>query len=532
MPYRPVPSHQALCAAIALSLLPACKTAEQIMVEKVEALREREAWDQALGYLEGWLQKHRSSLTGWRYRVLLQLDKTERAQAAAEYARLAEALARHEGSVLSEVVLGAGGRWLVGDYRALARCAGSGIADAAFFASILDPKHLSEGSLTKVAVPLDEIQAVVEALPGNLDASATFPILERARIGATPALAARILDAAARHLRAGLTGPARDRANLWIVEGARSDDRDLREAAIRASTSIPAGAGSSDLLADVVAAFLSTGDQARALALVVAGPGGGGLTAWEGRHLVKWAESHPGALRTVAVAALASQGGRPEQIQLVEQSAAAPQPSMRFAAAVARALLPNARLPSPDELWTRLSAAERRELAPAAARVGGPQREAWTRLVLLDSDSLTSQAGATALAVAGVGDDPAIDPHLGKLLSSPDAASRAAGAHAAVVRNAQSLALPVAGLFTQAEDRVLVAALRGLLESGSPAFHGLIGAGLAAELPLVREMAVDAAGASCLDADQERLTALLTDPDPHIAVRAATALYLLVGQNP
>lgn len=510
-------------------LMASCKTAEQIMVQKVEDLRAKESYDQALDYLEGFLKKHRTSLAGWRYRVLLQLDKADRPRAAAEYADLAEALGRHHGDVLREVVLGAGGRFLVGDYRSLARCVGRGVADAAFFADILEPKHLGEGSMTKVAVPADEVLAVVEALPGRLDAGATFPTLEKARRDASPALQARILDAAARHLRAGLTGASRDRTYDWLREAARSEDRDLREAALRASSAVPAGAGAADLLNEVATALIGAGDQGRALAIVLMGPGGAGVTAWEDRHLTRWAETAQGAIRTAAVAALTTRDSRPERVVLVEQAGAAAQPSQRLVAAVARALLPNAKLPSPEDLWARLSAAERRELAPVAARVGGPQRELWAKLTLLDSDSLASQAASQALALPDVGEDPAIDPHIAKALSLPDAPARAAAARAAVVRGSKGLALPVAGLFTQGDERVMVEALRGLLEGGNAEFHGLIKAGLGADLPLVREMAVDAAGASCRQEERTLLTTLLDDEDPHIAVRAATALYLLVG---
>ena len=48
-----------------------------------DSLMARQQWDQALSYLEGYLARHRRSLLGWRYRVMIRLEQEERAEAAA-----------------------------------------------------------------------------------------------------------------------------------------------------------------------------------------------------------------------------------------------------------------------------------------------------------------------------------------------------------------------------------------------------------------------------------------------------------------
>ncbi len=164
---------------LAVLALAGCMSPEQRMALKVEGMMERQQFDGALRYLDGYLAKHNKSLNGWRYRVLIRLEQGDRGQAAQEYVALNEALSRHEPEVLREVVLGGGGRWLLSDYRALARCGAAGVVDAAFFADLVEPKLLGEGSMSKVAVSGDEIAAVVDALPGRLAPSETWPIVAR-----------------------------------------------------------------------------------------------------------------------------------------------------------------------------------------------------------------------------------------------------------------------------------------------------------------------------------------------------------------
>jgi hypothetical protein len=505
-----------------------CLTAEQRMVQTVEGFRERERWDDALFYLDGWLKKHRTNLAGWRYRVLLRLDKDERAGAALEYARLAEALARQEPDVLKEVVLGDGGRWLLSDYRALARCE-TLASDIGLFEEILAPKELGKGSLTKVAVAQDEVFAVVDALPGRLDPARAWGIVEAQGLGAGKDLRARIVRAAGRHLEAGLTGKGQDEAVGVILEAAGDGDAGMREAALVAWLGLPDVPGAADIGAELAAALARVGDHGRVLSLVLAGPGGRGPAGWADRHLRPWVETGEPVVRVVAMGTLQAIDPKPERLDFLKKAAAAPQAAQKLAAALARGLVPGADWAGPEQLWPTLSPPDRRQWAPSLARHRGPDRRIWVSLVVTDKDALVAQAGLAAMAIPELGDDEEVDPALQKALSAMDASTRAVAARAAVVRGAPSLLLPVSGLFAQDEDRAMVEALQGMVEGGSAAFRPLVAAGLGSSLPLVRELAVDAAAAACGQEDQALLLGLLKDGDPHVAVRAASALYLRIG---
>jgi hypothetical protein len=74
-------------------------------------------------------------------------------------------------------------------------------------------------------------------------------------------------------------------------------------------------------------------------------------------------------------------------------------------------------------------------------------------------------------------------------------------------------------------------ALQATLRHGSVGWGALLSAGLKADTGHIRELAVDAAAASCRPEDREKMLGLLSDSDPHVAVRAASALYLSVGQS-
>jgi len=104
-------------------------------------------------------------------------------------------------------------------------------------------------------------------------------------------------------------------------------------------------------------------------------------------------------------------------------------------------------------------------------------------------------------------------------------------ARAVVVRGAASLGSDVERLFSQGQDRVMTEALGAALGHGSAGWGALLSAGLKADTGHIRELAVDAAAASCRPEDREKMLGLLNDDDPHVAVRAASALYLSVGHS-
>lgn len=501
-----------------------CMTPEQRMIKTVERHIERQAWDDALGYLEGYLSRRNDSLVGWRYRVLIRLEQGERALAAAEYADLNAALARHEPEVLREVVLGSGGRWLLSDYSALARCAPPGVADVALFADLLEAKHLGMGSMTKVAIADDQVAAVIGALPGRLAAAETWPLVAPSGSSPSPGVQVRLVAAAGRHLAAGGLGEEASFEALAILqEAARSPNPDLREAALLASLQLPEGPGQAGYVGGLVGELNGVGDAPRALSLLRLGPGGHGPAGWPDELLLLWsADRGP-----VGSAALALRIARAPSANLSRELARrdVPEPQGTLAALSGSSTHP----PALDAAWAAAPAEQRRIWGPAFARSASADRALWAQKALGDSDALVRRATADALAIPGLGDDPLIDPLLEDAMAGGDPATRAAAGRAAVVRGASGLALAVEGLFARGEDRVTNDVLTALVETGGEGFSGLIAAGLRADVPLVRELAVDAAAASCAAENRELMGTLLDDEDPHVAVRAASALYLLVG---
>ncbi len=503
-----------------------CMTPEQRMIRTVERHMERQAWDDALTYLEGYLGKRTDSLVGWRYRVLIRLEQGERALAAGEYADLNAALARHEPAVLREVVLGSGGRWLLSDYKALARCAPEGVADVALFTDLLEAKHLGIGSMTKVAIADDQIAAVIAALPGRLPAAETWPLVQRFTVNPSPGVQARLVAAAGRHLADGsLSTEASFEALAVLQQAARSPQAEMREAALLASLSLPAGPGQGTYVGGLVTAFNSVGDVPRAISLFRLGPGGAGPAGWTKDLLLLW-RADSGALGSAAVSLSLEREPNAALSRALERRVVT-EPQGTLAAFSAGATHP----PRVEEVYAAASAEQRRIWAPAFVRSASPDRVLWAKRAFADSDALVTRAAADALAIPGVGDDPLIDPLLEAAMNSADPATRAAAARAAVIRGASGLSLPVEGLFARGDDRVTNDVLTALVETGGAGFDGVVAAGLRSELPMVRELAVDAAAASCSAGNKELMATLLGDDDPHVAVRAASALYLLVGSK-
>ncbi|GEM_PF-2539755 len=509
-----------------------CKTPEQKMIEQVEKLREQGKYDAALGYLEKYLGKYSDSLAGWRFRVLIRLDQEKRPEAAAEYSALNGALARHEPEVLREVVLGAGGRWLVSDYASLARCGSASLAGPAFFQDVLTPKHLGEGSMTKVAVRSSEVAAVIDALPGNLDPNATWDIVSGFGGDANPDLQARTVRAAGRHVARGDFGQEKvAEAIALIATAASSSSEELREAGLLAAIRLPDGPGKEEFLGGVVTSLADAGDVHRATALALIGPDGAGVGGWTGDRLQGWAETAPGPLRVLGVAGITAAKPDRKRMKFLKKTAAGGTAGEKFAAAAALQLLPDAGWADPKAAWQAADVEGRREWAPVLVRGRGKDRAAWVMAVLADDDALVTQAATAALAVPGVGADTMVDRALEQALSVGDSATRAGAAAAAVARGSDGLGLAIQGLFSQGDDRVMNDVLQAIVADGGAQWRSVVELGLKAEIPTVRELAVDAAAATCAEENKPLMEQLLTDEDPHVAVRAAAALYLLVGSG-
>jgi hypothetical protein len=501
---------------------------EQKMILKVDSFMEQQRWDDALGYLDRFLAKHSSSLSGWRYRVLIRLEQGERALAAAEYHALNEALSRHEPQVLESVVLGSGGRWLLSDYRALARCAPAGLIDAAFFADVLEPKGLAEGSFTKVAIADDEIAAVIDSLPGGLDPRATWPLVVAQQGHTAAALRSRVVASAGRHLSGGGLGDAASAEALAAIQGAAGDSVDIvREAALLASLALPEGPGRADLVGGMVSDLLRSGDASRAVSLFLLGPGGGGPEAWSVGRLRDWSSAAV-PLSTLARAGLYARGDDPSLSRALRGELSSGTTPVRLAVLVGS----NADLDvSLTEVWLAFSLEDKRLWAPAFVRSGAADRGELALLALADKDGVLTQSIAGALALPSRGDDAAYEPALRAGLAAFDPATRAATAGAVVVRGAAALSGDLERLFASGQDRVMTEALGATLEHSSADWSVLVAAGLKADTAHIRELSVDAAAASCRAEDRDKMLGLLTDADPHVAVRAASALYLTVGQS-
>ncbi len=513
-------------------VLAGCMTAEQRMALKVEGMMDRQQYEGALRYLDTYLSRHNKSLNGWRYRVLIRLEQGARGEAALEYVALNEALSRHEPEVLREVVLGGGGRWLLSDYRALARCAPKGVADPAFFADLVEPKHLGEGSMSKVSVGADEIAAVVEALPGQLTPSETWPIVYKFAERATPELAVRLVGAAARHLRTGgLTVSQSKEALDLLVTGSGAGEVALREAALLGAQGLPAGDGIEAFTGRLVSGLLGAGDLDRALAAALLGPQGGGPAAWSEETLSSWAETSVEPVRVLAIGALMSQGGVDKaRVALLDRAASNEDPAVRLAAVVAGALVPGWKN-APDLIatWSGLDVEVRRHWGPVFVRSAAPDAGAWADVTLSDSDAVVAEASARALGLPNASSNDSVEAALGRAMESQDPSTRASAAASAVIRGANSLGNPVGALLANGDDRATELVLIALRDTGRTGWDAATKLGMDSPVPTTRELAVDAAIATCDPGRTEQMFGLLADEDPHVAVRAASALYLLIG---
>jgi len=522
------PRHFALVTLLPLVfvlLVAGCMGHEQKMVLKVDRWMAEERYDSALSYLEGYLSRHSSSLAGWRYRVLIRLEQGERATAATEYADLSEALGRHEPEVLREVVLGAGGRWLLSDYQALARCGAAPVVTSALFEELLEPKMLGRAELSKVAVSDDEIGGVIDALPGSLDAASTWPVVQRFAVHGSPAIRARVVRAAGRHLAAGsLDEKAQGQALEALRAAAGAEDPALREASLLASLGLPAGDGRALFAAGIVTGLSVAGDLERSLSAFLLGPGAEGPSGWSEDSLAGWSETKSGPLRILAVGERQRRSPQKSRKRLLDRSLRSGTPAERLAAALYSE-------GQTGEVWASLSLEDQRSWAPAFARSSGGDHDAYGVMALGATDGVLAQGTAAALALPYATGGDSLELALGQALGSSDSSTRARAAQAAVVRGTTRLSPAIEALFRKDDDRVLMAVLRTLVETGSDQWSTLPALALGSALPSVREVAVDALVADCSPESRATLVDLLDDDDPHVAVRAAAGLYLLVGSG-
>ncbi|MCK6526758.1 hypothetical protein L6R50_04115 [Myxococcota bacterium] len=519
------------------------------MLRRVDQLRADARFDDALDVLERFLARHQGSYAGWRSRVLIRMEQDRRADAAREYARLAAALSRHAPEVLRDVVLGSGGQWLTSDYGALARCGPAGIADAAFFRDALTPKPIYPGSDVLVAVPGDRVAAAMRALPGRLGAESAEVIA----LGMDEPEALVRGEAARAALRLWRGGTRGDDVAELVRRGLGDGSPEARRALLRDLTAPGAGEAAAAFpppLSDDdpgLAALLAAWRTARSAA------GDAGALA----EAARIAAVSGGLPRTITLAALARDGGGPPPpspgialdaratvvstrapgrpgppasaaTALEEQAAGAPGAERLAAAwALARAW-PRT---YPAELlaasWRAAAAEDRREAAAALSAYDPADGGILVTTVTADGDTLVRAAlargirGWTAGAERGAA--------LAALLRDASPAVRAAAAETAASLADPDLAPALGAAFDAADASTKVQVLAALAAAGTGPYAPLARGALADPDPAVREGAVDAVVASCDPAGLEALVAALGDPEPHVSVRAAAAVYLLVG---
>ena len=310
-----------------------------------------------------------------------------------------------------------------------------------------------------------------------------------------------------------------------VEAGAYASEESLREQALLSALALPEGEGRDAFVAGLVAGFNGVGDAPRAVGLFLLGPAMAGPATWSDDLLEGWSADR-GPLGIAALSQKALRTPKRSLLRQLEKRKKAGDVSLQL---VAHAAQGDALSDEGKAAWKAADAETRRRWAPALVRTMADDRVPWTAMILADSDALVTAGAARALGLPGVGDDRAIDSFLEHTMNGDDPATRAASAVSIIRRGAIGLALAVEGLVSRGDERVINDVLQAMVDGGGPGFQGVVAAGLRAELPLARERAVDAAAASCLPEHRELMANLLQDEDPHVAVRAASALYLLVG---
>lgn len=520
------------------------------MLRHVDQLRADARFDDALDVLERFLARHQGSYAGWRSRVLIRMEQDRRADAAREYARLAAALSRHAPEVLRDVVLGSGGQWLTSDYGALARCGPAGIADAAFFRDALTPKPIYPGSDVLVAVPGDRVTAAMRALPGRLGAGAAEVIA----VGLDESEAMVRGEAARAALRLWRAGARGDDVAELVRRGVGDGSPEARRALFRDLTAPGAGEAAAAFpppLSDDhpgLAALLAAWRTARSAA------GDAGALA-EAERIAAVTDGLP---RTIALAALARDGGglepaapgialdargfavstrvpgRPSPpvspaTALEEGAVRGPGGAERLVAAWALARAWPRTYPADlvAASWRAAAAEDRREAAAALSAYDPADGGILVSAVTADGDTLVRASLARGLRGWSPGAERGAA--LAVLLRDASPAVRATAAETAAGLADPDLAAALGAAFDAADASTKVQILAALAAAGTGPYAPLARGALADPDPAVREAAVDAVVASCDPAGLEALVAALGDPEPHVAVRAAAAVYLLVG---
>ena len=367
---------------------------------------------------------------------------------------------------------------------------------------------------------------MLDALPGSLQAKDTWPLVLSQGKATGASIRARRVSAAARHLAAGgLDETAQQIALSWITDAAGEADPRLREAALHASLLLPSGPGKATILAGMIDSLLNNNDLQRAMSMFLLGPSED-EPAWAPDLLERWAESETEPVATLAHAALHHK----KPTKKHERHLRAAIRSKSAAKVLAAATGPTG---DPQAAWSGLHVEDRRLWATAMVRSRSADQATWAALTLGDSDSPVVQASASALAMPRESSSQdQLSGSLRAVLSSRDASSRAEAGRTVIVRQINSLLPDLEALAKKGDERVMLSVLGAVIETGSAGWDSLIRAGLTSDIALVREKAVDAAASGCNKEQHKVLTELLTDTDPHVAVRAAAVLYLNVGKIP
>ncbi len=514
------------------------------MIRTVDRFRAENRYDDALRYLDRYLPRHSTSYPGWRYRVLLRLEQRRRADAAREYARLAAALRQHSPEILKELVVGFGARWLINDYGALARCGPEGVADLSFFRDELTSKSVYEGSNVKLEVPADRVAAMMRALPGRLGPAA----VELIEVGYADGDPVVRKEAALAAVRLWQRGEPTAKELLQRVM-ATSDPAVLRPVLLALhqgsenSSPPPLPSEHSDPAIDALLASLL---QERALA---------GEEASRG-ILTRKAALSQGFSRLIALGFLGRQEPPPFQSgvtvsgkgEILPASAKAfphPGTASRALEDLARGGLSGAERIAAMALlhqdwpavypalwvqtvWSKAGVEDRR--LATRLLLTRPPIDAGTLLAaaLADGDALVRASLATALGSWPQRPDRNLA--LTTLLADASPAVRAQAFESAASLLDPSLVEAVASAFTRAEGTSeQVQFLETLAAAGTGPYQAVAAAALVSSDPGVREASVGALLSACDPATEPALVKALSDPDPHVAVRAAAGVYLLVG---
>jgi len=507
--HRATPIRLLCCAAgllLAAPLFVGCASHHQRMVDRVEWLVGSYQHRQALDYLERYLGRHPDSLDGWTYKVAIRLELDQRAAAAAEYWRMTEVLGQPHPEILVEVVLGGGGDWTVADYAPLSRCATDAVADPTFFASVLDGYTASESSPVFLAPRRETVIGVMDAMPGRYGAAAA-PIVQAGLDEAAPEVR---LAAARAALRLANHEPA---AGQPMAHGALHDPTArVRRGTLEAVLSPGAGID----LATLPGPMPGEADPAV-------------LVAW----LAVSTRLEPGAGAELR----ASIRGRSPLVDAL----AGPQPPDPASLDVEEGEPTPTAPPGDAPLLTLADRVGRGDCNTACwATAGFPERRALLTLTAPVLPLPAEVVGAAAVdpdvfvrtelaryLVHGAG-----DPVLLALLDDAEQGVRMAAARA-LAGSADPSALDVLRVHADGggmEEKLSL--LHAMLSLQPNPYLPLAEELMADDAALVREAAVGPLASSCADGTAERMRAALTDPDPHVVVRAAAALYLTIGGQP